>query len=151
MKLEFLMEYTATLREASEEVGQGPFGNRRIFSVTGGTFEGPRLRGRLLPTGGDWLLIDVDGVARLDVRATFQTDDGALIYVQYYGISREDPSRPPRPSTEPAEYGDRYFMTAPRFETGDERYKWLNGLVTVAEGKRVPGGVSYRVYAVVNG
>lgn len=150
MKLEFLMEYTATLRQPFEEVGPGPWGTRRIVSVTGGTFEGPRLKGKLLPTGGDWLLTDADGVSRLDVRITLETDDGALIYVQYFGVIREDPTRPPRPAGEPAEYGDRYFMTAPRFETGDERYKWLNSLVTVAEGKTAPGGVSYRVYAVVN-
>ena len=151
MKLEFLMEYTATLRQPAEMVGTGPHGSRRIFSVTGGTFEGPRLKGRILPSGGDWLLVDADGVSRLDVRATFATDDGALIYVQYFGVNRSEPGRPTRPPGSQAEYGDRYFMTTPRFETGDERYRWLNGLVTVAEGKSIAGAVSYRVYAVLNG
>ncbi|MCZ6872212.1 MAG: DUF3237 family protein [bacterium] len=74
----------------------------------------------------------------------------ALIYVQYYGVNRPDEGRPfPQPG-EVSEYGDAYFMTAPRFETGDERYAWLNGLVCVAEGKRTETGVAYRVYDVVN-
>ena len=58
----------------------------------------------------------------MDVRATFETDDGALVYVQYYGVNRPDESRHVRQPGETSEYSDRYFMTAPRFETGDERY-----------------------------
>ncbi len=150
MKLEFLMEYNATLRHPAEMVGEGPNGQRIIVSVTGGEFEGPKLRGKLLPTGADWVR-RVDGVVNLDVRATLETDDGAFIYVQYFGISHPIDGKAPRPEGEPAKYGDSYFMTSPRFETGDERYKWLNNLVTVGEGKGMPdGGVAYRVYAVVN-
>ncbi len=150
MKLEFLVEYNATLRLPPDRVGAGPFGNRTVYTVTGGAFEGPKLRGKILPSGGDWLLSDADRVSRLDVRATLQTDDGALIYLQYFGINREEPGRPQRPQGEPPQYGDRYFMTSPRFETADERYRWLNGLVCVAEGKGTADGVAYRVYAVVN-
>ncbi len=87
---------------------------------------------------------------RLDVRATFETDDGALIYVQYYGVQKDDPNRVRVRTTRETEYGERYFMTAPRFETGDERYAWLNDLVCVGEGKRLTESVAYRVYAVVN-
>ena len=150
MKLEPLMEYSATLRRPPERPGPGPFGNRTVWSVTGGAFQGPKLRGKILPTGGDWILADAEGVGRLDVRATLETDDGALIYLQYFGINRPEPGRPPRAPGELAQYGDRYFMTAPRFETGDERYRWLNGLVCVAEGKGTPDGVAYRVFAVEN-
>ena len=88
MKLDFLMEYNAELRNPLEQIGEGPLGVRVAVSVEGGKFEGPRLRGRILPSGGDWLLRDNKGVTRLDVRATFQTDDGALIYMQYHGIAR---------------------------------------------------------------
>jgi Protein of unknown function (DUF3237) len=150
MKLDFLMEYTATLRTPAEMVGTGPSGNRIIVSVTGGEFEGPKLRGKVLPTGADWVRL-VDGVTHLDVRATFETDDGAFIYVQYFGVSHPIDGKQAPPPGQGTEYGDAYFMTSPRFETGDERYKWLNDLVTVGEGKRTPdGGVAYRVYAVVN-
>lgn len=150
MKLDYLMEYEATLRRPAEIVGSGPFGDRVIVSVTGGTFAGPKLRGTLMPTGGDWVL-SKDGVVRLDVRITLVTDDGATIYVQYHGVKRPEEGKPaPAPGAE-THYGDEYFMTSPRFETGDPRYAWLNGLVTVGEGRMTPGGVAYRVYAVVNG
>jgi hypothetical protein len=83
--------------------------------------------------------------------ATFETDERALIYAQYYGVLRPEGDRPLAQPGQPSEYGDAYFMTTPRFETGDERYSWLNGLICVAEGKRTARGLSYRVYAVVNG
>ncbi|MFQ5933573.1 MAG: DUF3237 domain-containing protein [Dehalococcoidia bacterium] len=151
MKLEFLLEFNVTVQEPAEHVGQGPFGDRTIYTVTGGGFEGPRLRGKILSGGaGDWLLVDSRGIARLDVRGTMQTDDGALIYLHYLGVVTQDPSRPPRPAGEPEEYGDAYFMTSPSFETGDERYAWLNDLVCVGEGKMTSTGVAYRVYAAVN-
>ena len=151
MKLEFLMEYTADLNRPTRDTGAGPFGTRGLAVVTGGSFEGPRLKGTVWGTGvGDWWLRGPDGVQRLDVRISFETDDGALIYVQYYGVRRPDGGRPVPQPGEPSEYGDEYFMTNPRFETGDDRYAWLNGLVCVAEGKRAEQGVAYRVYAVVN-
>ena len=151
MKLEFLMEYTADLQPPSRNTGGGPFGTRGLAVVTGGSFEGPRLKGTIWAGGGgDWWLRGPDGVQRLDVRATFETDDGALIYVQYYGVARPEGDRPMAHRGEASEYGDAYFMTAPRFETGDERYTWLNGLVCVAEGKRTTQGVAYRVYVVEN-
>ncbi|MDP6376157.1 MAG: DUF3237 domain-containing protein [Pseudomonadales bacterium] len=147
MKLTHLFDYHADLKEP-QAVGRAQFGTRMIYDVTGGTFEGPRARGHVLPSGADWLLIDDEGVGRLDVRATFETDDGALIYMQYFGVVM-------LPSTDDEElietqYGDLYFMTQPRFETADERYAWLNGIVAVAQGRTLPGAVEYRVYALEN-
>jgi hypothetical protein len=150
MKLEYLMEYTADVQLPVRNAGSGPFGVRGLAVVSGGAFAGPRLKGTLWTGGGDWWLRGPDGVLRLDVRATFETDDGALIYGQYYGVLRPEGGRALAPPGQPSEYGDAYFMTTPRFETGDERYSWLNGLVCVAEGKRTAQGLSYRVYAVVN-
>jgi hypothetical protein len=150
MKLEFLMEYAADLQRPTRNTGAGPFGTRGLAVVTGGSFEGPRLKGTIWAGGGDWWLRGPDGIVRLDVRITFETGDGALIYVQYYGVNRPDGGRPMPQLGEPSEYGDAYFMTNPRFETGDDRYTWLNGLVCVAEGKRTELGVAYRVYAVEN-
>ena len=82
--LEFLYEISAYL-ESPIAIGENPHGNRQIVPVTGGSFEGPRLKGKVLPGGGDWLLVRPDGVGELDVRATLQTDDGAFIYVTYRG------------------------------------------------------------------
>ena len=150
-KLEYLMGYRADLA-TPVEVGAAPAGARRIFDVKGGSFEGPRLRGRILPGGGDWLLIGHDGVGRLDVRATFETHDGGRIYVQYYGVIELD-EKVEKALAEGGEtqYGESHFVTQPRFETGDERYAWLNRVVAVAEGRVLPSAVEYRVFEVLSG
>ncbi len=150
MKLEYLMTYRVELAPPVA-VGAGPFGMRQIFDVTGGSFEGPGLRGRFLPSGADWILIGPDGVGRLDVRGTLETDDGALIYVQYCGVLDFETVMAKFARGEATEFGEIYFMTAPRFETGDARYAWLNKLVCVGEGRAGPGWVEYRVHQVVNG
>jgi hypothetical protein len=151
VKLEPLMEYHADLAPGVA-VGPGPYGQRLIVDVTGGHFEGPRLRGRLLPSGGDWLLIRADGMGLLDVRATFETEDGAFVYLSYHGIlewnERVQAALAAGGSTE---YGDVHFMTQPRFETGDPRYAWLNSVVALAEGRLRPNAVEYRVYHAVHG
>lgn len=150
MKLEPLMTYRATLKPPAQ-IGRGPRGNRAIYDVTGGEFEGERLKGKILPSGADWILIDDDGVGQLDVRATFETDDGALIYVQYYGvIVMNEAVTGALEQGREGQYGDTYFMTQPRFETGDARYAWLNGVVAVAEGRALPSAVEYRVFEVCN-
>ena len=59
------------------------------------------------------MLRGADGIGRVDYRATLETDDGAQIYLQLYGIVRNDRTRPPRPEGEPAEYGERYYMVTP--------------------------------------
>jgi hypothetical protein len=117
--------------------------------VTGGTFEGPKLRGTVRAGGGDWLLSHDDGHNELDVRATLETDDGALIYVRYGGVLKVEPAVAANAvagaNVSPASY---YFRTQPRFETGSERYKWLNTLVSIGYGAFGPGTVSYRIFAI---
>ncbi len=141
------MTYHADLKPP-QEIGKTAFGTRAIYDVTGGSFEGPALKGKILPSGGDWILVDDQGVGRLDVRCTFETDDGALIYIQYFGIVVIDPDR--MNPAEESQYGDTYFMTQPRFETADSRYQWLNRVVAVAEGRGMPNAVEYKVYQLKN-
>ena len=145
MKLEPLMEYYANL-EAPLEVGTGSFGNRVIVEVNGGEFSGPRLRGKLRTAGcADWLVFDADGVGHLDVRATFETHDGAYIYVQYFGnIVVNDAVQAALAGGAGFDYGDAAFFTSPRMETGDDRYKWVNQVVAVAQGRIQNGRVEYR-------
>jgi hypothetical protein len=128
---------SADLAEA-QDVGATPQGNRRIYYVTGGTFEGPKLKGEVLPGGGDWALVRPDGAVQLDVRATLRTEDGELIYTTYRGIIRGAPDSP-----------DFYFRTAPMYETASEKYGWLNQIVAVGVGKLTSKGVSYSVYQVL--
>jgi uncharacterized protein DUF3237 len=148
MNLEYEFSYVATLKEPVQ-VGAGPFGARAFFEVTGGSFEGKRLNGKLLTGGGDWLLIGPDGYARLDVRAQLATNDGAVIYVQYFGvIEMNDKVAKAMAAGGATDYGDQYFRTSPRLETGDARYAWLNRTLFVAEGRSGPGRVEYKVYRV---
>ena len=149
-RLEYLMTLRADLKPVVE-VGAVPSGNRQIFDVIGGTFEGPRLKGRLLQSGADWMLFGSDGVGRLDVRGTLETDDGARIYLQYHGVLVVNALLGKAlASGGETNFGDTYFMTQPRFETGDSRYAWLNAVVAVGQGRNLAAAVEYRVYQVQN-
>jgi hypothetical protein len=151
VKLELLFEMHADLRPPIP-VGPGPFGTRLVFDVTGGNVAGPRLRGRVLPSGGDWLLVRPDGYGLLDVRAGLATEDGAFVYAQYYGVIEMSPQvQAVLAAGGRTEYGDVYFVTQPRFETGDPRYAWLNAVMAVGEGRLLPDAVEYRVYHALPG
>lgn len=149
LKVELLFDMTAELGEV-QEVGATPHGTRRIIVVQGGTFEGPKLKGTILPGGGDWQLIRPDGTAEIDVRLTLRTDDGHLIYMTYTGIRTGPPEVLQRlargEAVDPSEY---YFRTTPLFEAGAEKYDWLNRIVAIGEGRRAPTVVRYSVYAVL--
>lgn len=146
LKSEFLFEMSATLNTDSHQVGDGGHGTRRIIEVTGGTFEGPHLRGEVLPFGADFLAVRSDGVAALDVRIILRTDDGAEIYVTYPGLSHTQSLGPYGEIPE----GERYFRTTPSFETGAEQYQWLNRILAVGVGQPAePGTVRYLVYAIL--
>jgi Protein of unknown function (DUF3237) len=128
-------------------VGSTPAGARRIVNVTGGTFEGPGLRGNVLPGGADWLVGRADGVSQLDVRITLRTDDEQLIAMQYRGLIDGNPVEVPTPAGRSAVEGT-YWRVTPIFETGAEQYAWLNRIVTVGVGQSAGGRVNYTVYAV---
>ena len=133
-----------------QDLGKTPFGGRRVAPVLGGTFEGARLKGTVEEGGSDWLLLRPDGVLQLDVRLTLKTDDGALIGMTYRGY-RHGPAevidRLNRgEEVDPAGY---YFRSAPFFETAAEKYAWLNRMVTVATGHRLPTGPIYHVFEVL--
>ncbi len=124
-----------------QQVGAVPHGNRTIFPNTGGDFEGPRLRGRVLPGGGDWTLLRADGILELDLRITLETDDGALIYMTFAGVRHAPPDVAAAlgrgEAVDPASY---YFRTVPRFETAAPRYAFLNRIIAVGSGDIRAGG-----------
>lgn len=111
----------ATLRRPFALAGT-PAGTRLIFEVEAGHIEGDRLRGSMVGNAAaDWLTVGPDGTGSLDVRSLLQTDDGALVFIHYTG----------RVNT--AETGAPVYAT-PRFDTGDERYQWLNRVQAVGKG-----------------
>ena len=149
MNLELEFTYEATLKPPVD-IDAGPLGARNFYEVTGGTIEGKRLKGKVLTGGGDWLLVGPDGFARLDVRAQFITHDGASIYAQYPGLLELNQKVGAAiASGGSTDYGDQYFRTTPRLETGDTRYAWVNQSLFVAEGRIGPGKVEYKVYRVL--
>ena len=125
-------------------------GQRMVAEVVGGSFEGERLSGSVLTPGADWLLMGQDGVGLVDVRLTLKTNDDALIYMQYLGkLHFNEKLMAALAEGAETQFGDTYFMTQPRFETGAENYSWLNGIVAVAEGRMTSEGVEYQVYECV--
>jgi len=130
-------------------VGQTPQGNRIIFLVEQGKFEGPKLKGEILAGGGDWFLLRPDGVGELDVRITLRTDDGQLIYMAYRGILDAAPAVMARIFRgEPVEHSEYYFRTAPTFQTASPQYAWLNRIQAIGIGDVLPNGVAYDAYAI---
>lgn len=109
------------------EVGAGCAGTRVIIEVASIQVKGDRLRAEMAGASvADWLLIGPDGTGTLDVRATLRTDDGAFIFMQYNGkIGRDCLQGLQLPAT---------VYVAPRFETSDERYAWLNRIQAVGKG-----------------
>ncbi|UCH42606.1 MAG: DUF3237 domain-containing protein [Dehalococcoidales bacterium] len=151
LKTEFLCD-VAAYADWSEtiDVGVTPHGSRQIIYIKGGTFEGPRIKGGVLPGGGDWFIRRTDQVVELDVRAALRTDDNHLIYCCLKGINEMPSDVALRViSGEPVNSSDYYFRVTPVLETGSKKYDWLNRIVTVGIGNLTPAGVTYRVYTVL--
>lgn len=147
-RLELITRVRATLAEPLE-LGQTPWGRRRVIGITGGEVEGPLLRGKVLPGGADWQIVHEDGTATIDTRYTLQSHDGALIYVATRGCRtgpREVLGRIAAGETvDPSEY---YFRVAIQYETSAPEYEWLNWVVAVASALRLADQVEYDAYVV---
>ena len=104
----------------TQDIGSTQQGTLTIFPVVGGSFEGDRLRGKVLAGGGDWVTAHINGTFTLDLRITLETDDGSLIHMTFTGV-RDD--------------ANHYFRTLPRFETAAPKYAFLNRLLAVGVGE----------------
>jgi hypothetical protein len=149
-KLKLAFEMRATVG-APTEVGKLPDGRiRRIIPVTGGTFEGPGIKGKVLAeAGADWQVIASDGVVILDARYTLQTDQGHFIYVWNQGI-RHGPADVLKrlgagEAVDPALY---YFRTSPVLEAAAPELEWVRRSVFVASGARDGNWVVISFYKV---
>jgi hypothetical protein len=130
-------------------IENGPHGARRILYMTRGTFAGSRLSGEVLPRGADWVQTRADGAFQLDIRLTLRTDDGALIYVSSSGIFDIAPEKLQglRKGT-PLPASEYYSRTMLLFETGADRYRWLNRIVAAGVGTRTVTGMSTEIFAL---
>jgi hypothetical protein len=145
-----LFELRAFTAGGATHIGPAPLGyQRRVVFVTGGQFEGERLRGRVLPGGGDFLMMRPDGGMHLDVRLVLETDAGELVYMTYVGRRHGPPEVMERyKRSEPVAYGEDYFRTIIQFETGAQRLSWLNGILAVGAGYREAEGAVYEVFEI---
>jgi hypothetical protein len=149
-EMEYVTSYIATLSEP-EVIGPVAEGLRLNIYVTGGTVDGPKMKGKILPVGADWLTIRTDGVGVLDVRQTVLTDDGALVYIYYKGITDLGPDgyknflegAPPPPE-------GIVLRTNPWFQTVHPNYLWMTRGLFVEVGKAYldRGEVCYDIYHV---
>jgi hypothetical protein len=132
------------------ELQTTPLGTRLHVVIEDGIVRGPGLRGRFLPGGGDWVTLGTDGIARLDVRATLETHDGARVFVTNTGRAVLDDEAISRfVSGHFVAAHEVYARSSPLFETGDERYAWLNGTHTIAVNQFSLHEVHYRVHRVL--
>jgi len=133
LRSEFLMDLILETQPAV------PIGPRTAVAVTGGTFEGPKLRGKVISPGADWPLLVNQNLRILDVRTLLVTDDDQRIYMTYRGVIY----------TPPQGQGERYWRTVPAFETDSKKYEWLTQAVFVGVSFQVPQRVSYRIFQIL--
>lgn len=152
LQLRHAFRLDVALRPAID-AGQTYLGHRRIVPIVGGAFAGERLRGVILPGGADWNVVRPDGVTHIWARYELQTDDGAVISVINEGLGRVSPAQMQHIfSGNPAEVGEWYTRTTPRFETAAPRYHWLNAAIFVGDllpPTENPWAVSIEVYEVL--
>jgi len=136
--------------DAFYDFGKVPLGGRHIDQLGAGTFEGPRLKGEVLPGGMDLKINRLDGAMNPNVRLILKTDDDALIFMHYTGVRYGTPEVMARIAAgdvvDPSEY---YLRNTPYFETSAPKYDWLNRIVAVGVGRRMPDYAAYEVFEVL--
>lgn len=140
--------------EAGHVIGLNSRGRRRIIPITGGTLQGPRLQGRILPGGADFQIVVSDTSADLDARYLIELDgpsyQGEHLFVQNRALRRgsaEDIARLVR--GEPVDPEVIYFRCVPTFEVSCEALRWLTESVFIGTGARFPERVLISLFRVV--
>ena len=134
------------------DAGTGPYGGRQYYEITGGTVAGSRLTGKLVGSGGDWMLTGPDGYMRMDVRVQIETGDGAVICAHYFGPAEaNDKLKQAVIACAPTEFDDASIRSHWVLETGDSRYRWVNQSVFAGQGRLLPAspgvlGFEHQVY-----
>jgi len=149
--LEFAFEIRINVEAGKGlETGITPKGLRRMIPITGGSFGGPGIKGTVVNGGYDFQLLRNDNVTEIDARYVLQTDDGASITIVNRGLRHAGKEVMQQMisgiEVSPSLY---YFRSVPQFETGNEKYGWLNTSVFVASGIRKPAEVIISVFKIL--
>lgn len=149
LRSEFLFTITVTVDQL-HDFGDVPLGTRHIDMLGKGTFAGPRITGDVLPGGMDMKTIRADGAMNPNVRLILRTNDDALIFMHYTGVRHGAPEVMARIArgevVPPSEY---YLRNTPYFETSAPKYDWLNRIVAVGVGRRMPDHAAYDVFQIL--
>ena len=123
-QLEFALQLKVTLGDAYS-AGETQHGQRTIIPITGGTFEGPEIKGTIINGGADYQLGN-KALNRTELEAIYciKTDDSVVIHVRNRGIISSGKDAQGNPTF--------YFKAAPQFEApADSKYAWLNNALFV--------------------
>jgi hypothetical protein len=132
-----------------QKIGRDPV-LRQVGVIAGGAFAGERLSGRVRNGGSDWQTVRPDASVLLDCRLVLETADGALIEMTYAGIRAGAPEVLAQLAKgDPVDPADYYFRINPLFHTADPKYAWLNDVLAVGIGHRLPEGPLYSVFEVL--
>ena len=122
-ELEFALQLKVTLGEAFG-IDNTQHGRRTVIPITGGTFEGPQIKGTIINGGADYQLNSPDGRTELEAIYCIKTDDGVYIHVRNRGIIANGKDAEGKPTF--------YFKAAPQFEApADSKYGWLNNALFI--------------------
>ena len=149
---ELKSNFLFTIRIAVDElcdIGSTPFGTRHIDILGKGSFEGPKLKGMVVG-GMDQKIFRSDGAMNPNVHLVLKTDDEALIYMSYTGIRHGSKGVMERIASgeevDPSEY---YLRNTPYFETSAPQYDWINRIVSVGVGRRMPDHAAYDIFEIL--
>ena len=122
-ELEFALQLKVTLGQAFS-IENTQHGRRTVIPITGGTFEGPGIKGTIINGGADYQLANAQGRTELEAIYCIKTDDGVYIHVRNRGIIASGKDADGKPTF--------YFRAAPQFEApADSKYGWLNDALFV--------------------
>ncbi|WP_027582094.1 DUF3237 domain-containing protein [Bradyrhizobium sp. Ai1a-2] len=145
----YVFTITARIGEVTS-AGDIGTGVRRIIPIIGGEVRGEGVNGKVLPFGADFQIIRPNELIELEAKYAFETDDGAVVYVENRGI-RFGPVEllQKLKRGEPVDPKLIYFRTAPKFETGAKKYRWLMEHIFVASAARHTDRVVIDVHQVL--
>jgi Protein of unknown function (DUF3237) len=146
--LEQVMTYRLRIRGPLASTRGSPRGERQYWEMLEGMLTGPNVNARIAMPGGDWFSLAPDGFGRPDVRVQLVTDDDAVILLHYTGLVQfTDAFTVAAEAGTPTRFEDQYMRMVMTFDTGAERYAWLNQSIFLAEG-RLAGKqeIEYRIY-----
>src|SRR5476651_626350 len=148
--LEFCFRISVDLTAGIQELGKTGKGIRKVVPITGGSFEGPNIKGIVVAGGYDWQLFRADDIVEIDARYMLQTEDGDLVTLMNTGLRHGPPEVMQRLAKgEEVDASAYYFRSIPVFETGNPKYAWLMRSVFIATGIRKPKQVLIDVWRVV--